>query len=284
MDDNKYEVVLESFDTTKTGKFHLNIEKVALNNFKVFENGIDYKANPLTFNVLKNVPTIENIVLSDNNNEKTISATYEFVDHDATISKLTAVLVDSTKKIVKEEEIPLTEIGKKLTLSYEGNTDGFYKLKFLADYNLGTDRHNYTDKNIGEKEILTQTEIQVLKVEYVNNNMFPVKKMPKYTIKYTIKVSDNLKGKYNEFAGITINGANYDGASGNTDGNYTSTISFIVPSESGIVDLNVSRVKLRKETYQGYTQQYFSDEIKQKRTGKHGCSFKNLQSISLRYF
>ncbi len=249
--ENEYITILDDIDTSSFGKFEINIDQVEIANLKVFEQGKDYQINPLTYYVLKYAPNIQNIELKDHHDNSEIAVSYQFQDNDQTLESLDAVLVDSTDQIVdiKENIKP----GDSLTLSYKDNMDGRYKVKFLADCNLGTDKHFFVDKNIGEEEILTQTDVYIETATV--KTLYPEKGQPQYTIKYKVHVSEALKSKYNELAGVTLNGVNYDG---NKDNDYTSVISFTVPNESGIVNLRVDRVKLRKESYQGVSQAYFS--------------------------
>ncbi len=254
LEDGRYQVELKGIDTSSFGKYHVQIDEVVLESLKDFHREKDYETNALTYYILKYAPVVENIKLKDNEQEKTIEASYQFVDDDSTLKQLNAVLVDSTNKVVdRKEDI---DPKKPVTLSYKDNVDGRYRVKFLADCNLGTERHNYIDKNIGEDEILTQVEVYVESATV--KTVFPTKGQPQYTITYKVRVSDSFKSKYNynELAGVTINGLNYDG--NKQSGEYTSAISFTVPSESGVVNLTVDRVKLRYETYQGNSHAFFS--------------------------
>ena len=251
--DNNYEVALIGLDTSTFGRYHIDISGVVLDNLKEFELNKDYEMNSLTYNVLKNAPTVDNIHITNHEENKSVSVSYKVHDNDSTLEELTAVLVDSTDKVIDQQKVIS---GLNVVLSYKGNSDGRYKVKFLADYNLGTDRHDYADKNVGEEEILTQVDIYVESA--VVPTPFPEKGQPKYTVTYKVYVSNAFRGNYsyNELAGVTINGLNYDG--NKQSGEFTSAISFAVPNESGVIDLKVDRIKLRSETYQGVSQAFFS--------------------------
>ena len=261
---NKYIVVLDNINTDNYGKYHIDIDKVEMNNYKVFERDIDYKSNTLSYTVLKKAPTVENITLDVNKDEEEIIVNYKVIDNDKTLNSLNLYLVDTNNNVVANMDS--VEAGNKQILSYSGNISGGYRVKFLANYNLGTDRHNYTDVNLGEKGVLTQSDVVITKVEVgLNNNKtnpYPTKNQQKYQIRYTISLSENIINKYNRFAGVTINGINFDGGSNTVDKNgiATTTISFTVPSSSGIVDLRVDRVKLASESYQGVSQAFFTIE------------------------
>ncbi len=250
-DQNHYEVLLDSLDTSLFGQYDLNVDAVLLDNLKLFSNPEDFQVETLTYNVLKNAPTIENIELTPNSKTEDIEVSYTFNDRDNTLLKLKAILTDSTGKIIDTKD----NLNPKepLKLSYKDSNDGRYNVKFLADCNLGTERHIYKDKLLNEESVLTQAEVYILKA--LPKSVYPQKNEAQYTIKYQAFVSDAIKDKYNELAGVTINGLNYDGMK---DSDFQSLISFTVPNKSGILNLKVDRVKLRKETYQGVTQEYFS--------------------------
>ncbi len=254
LNENSYEVILDNIDTSTFGEYTITISKVGLNNLKVFEKDKDFEDITLTYNVLKNSPYINNINLTYDKENKTILTSYKFNDKDETIEELVVVLVDSSDKIIDSKEI--TSINDNVILSYKDSVDGRYKVKFLANYNLGTDRHTYTDKNIGEKEILTQDSVYIKNATVTT--IFPVKGQPKYKITYEVFVDESIKSKYryNEVASVTVNGLNYDA---NKTGNpYTSSISFTVPSESGILNLEATRVQLRYEDYNNNVHEFFS--------------------------
>ena len=253
LDGNNYQVVLDKLDTSIFGEYSISIDKVGLNNLKVFEKDKDFEKIILKYNVLKNIPHISNINLTNNKNDKTVNVIYKLNDYDNTLEKLTVILVDSTDKIIDSIEVNKEE---NVTLSYKNSVDGRYTVKFLASYNLGTDRHSYNDKNIGEKQILTQEDVYIKNATVTT--IFPVKGQPKYKVTYEVYVDESIKSKYryNEVAAVTVNGLNYDA---NKTGNpYTSTISFTVPSESGILKLEATRVQLRYEDYNNNVHEFFS--------------------------
>ncbi len=244
----------DNMDTSTFGKYYVDMEAIVLKNLKVFYQKSDYETNTLVYNVLKYEPTIEQIELQNHEEEQNITVSYQLKDEDETLENLSVVLVDSTEKVV--DKIENVSSRAPITLSYQGNNDGRYRVKFLADCNLGTEKYIYTSKNIGEKEILTQTEI------YIKNatvkTVYPTKNQPKYKITFEVSVSDNFKANniYNVVSGITLNGLNYD--ADKTGKAFTSEISFTVPSESGILDLTANRVQLQFEDYNRNIHQFFS--------------------------
>ncbi len=259
---NTYTVKLEGMTSDTYGKKHIDIDKVEISNYKVFERGKDYNLNTLSYTVLKNAPTVEDIKLEVDKDKEEIIVNYQVNDKDSTLNSLDLYLMDANNKLVGI--VNNVENGNRMPVSYKGNMAGGYKVKFLANYNLGTDRHIYTDVNVGEESITTQKDIKISNV-YVgivnnnnnNTNPFPTKGQSKYQIKVTLEVSDEIKAKYNGFSGVTINGLNFDGGA---NGIGDTTISFTVPSESGVVDLRIDRVKLSSESYQGVSQAFFAVE------------------------
>ncbi len=253
---NHYQVILNNIDTSQFGKYYLNIEKIVLQNLKAFENQKDYEIPQLNYTVLKYAPKVENISIQNNEEEQNLSVSYQLEDTDETLEKLTAVLMDSTNKIV--DRIENIDPNEMVTLSYKENRDGRYYVKFFGDCNLGTDRHKYQDKLIGEKEILTQKEISIKNAKVTTE--YPTKNAPKYKITFEVEVSENFKknNRFNVVSGITINGLNYD--ADKTNAPFTSTISFTVPSESGILELVANRVQLQYEDYNNNIHEFFSVE------------------------
>ena len=246
----------EGFDTSTFGKYYVDIDAIVLKNLKIFYQETDFETSTFIYNVLKYEPTIEQIELQNHAEEQSITVNYQLKDEDETLENLTAVLVDSTEKVV--DKIENVNPKESFTLSYQGNNDGRYRVKFLADCNLGTEKHIYKSKNIGEKEILTQTDIYIKNATVTT--VYPTKKQPKYKITFEISVSDNFKANniYNVVSGITLNGLNYD--ADKTGKAFTSNISFTVPSESGILDLTANRVQLQFEDYNRNIHQFFSVE------------------------
>ncbi len=260
-DGNHYEILLDKLDTSKFGKFTINIDDIVMNNLKQFVRGKDFDVNPLTYNVLKKLPTVENINAIDNNKDKTISVTYNLNDIDNTLQKLNIILTDSSDNII--EKVENITPNNSVVLSYAKSNDGRYKVKFLADCDLGTDRTKYKDKNIGEAEVLTQKDIYIKAVKFTSK--YPIKNQKKYQITYEVEVGDSIKEYsqekynrvYNTVAVITVNGLNYV-ASKVSD--FNSKITFTVPSESGVVDLVATRVQLQYEDYNVNIHDYYSIE------------------------
>ena len=263
---NQYHVELTKLNTDKFGKYHLNIDKVEISNYKVFTRDVDYQTNELSYTVLKNAPSVENITLEDDHDNEQLYVNYDIIDNDQTLENLNLSLYDSNNKLVTT----LTKVqnGDRIPVSYKGNIAGGYQVKFLADYNLGTDRHSYSEVNIGEKGITTQQDVKITSIEVgkINQNNrfeatpYPTKNQAKYQIKINVNISPELMKKYNRIAGVTINGINYDGGSNtvNNEGNGGTTITLNIPDKSGIIDLRIDRVKLAAESYQGVTQAFFA--------------------------
>ncbi len=252
--ENRYQAVMTDVDTSVFGKYYVTINKIGLSNLKVFNSDKDFKVDELTYNVLKNSPHVNEINLVNKKDSNTINASYKVIDSDNTLRSLTAVLVDSTDKIIDTKNID--NPGEDVLLSYKNNVDGRYKVKFLSSYNLGTDKHMYTDKNIGEKEILTQDDIYIKNATVTT--IFPTKGQPKYKVTYEVYVGESItsKYKYNEVAAVTVNGLNYDAEKTKTP--FVSAISFTVPSDSGILQLEATRVQLRYEDYNNNIHEFFS--------------------------
>ncbi len=263
---NRYEVVIN--DADMSFKEHEVIFNSVTLGLKTFKNNVNFNARVLSYTVLKNSPSITNINLTNNSSDKTITAKYKVNDEDYAISKLKAVLVDSTDKIIATADIPLDEAtidGESvgITLSYDKNKDGKYRVKFLADYSL-SNKYTYTNQNIGENEILTQSDeifieaISLKKSKYVNKNV------KNYEISYDVYVGENIKTNnnksYTRLSIVTVNGKNYipNGESTDKPRIYKGKIGITTPSESGVLTLSASRVQLELNSYYDKQNDYYS--------------------------
>ncbi len=264
---NHYQVELTDLNTDTFGRYHINIDKIEISNYKVFNLNQDYNMNPLSYTVLKVGPKVDNIKIEDDKSNEQLYVDYHVVDQDKTLSHLNLVLVDSNNKLITK--LNDVQNGNRIPVSYKDNISGGYQVKFLADYNLGTDRHTYNEVNVGEKAIVTQTDVKITKIEVgkINQNNkfeltpYPTKGQTKYQIKIYVNISPELRKKYNRISGATINGLNYDGGTNAVNGETGdggTTITFTIPNESGIINLNITRVKLAVESYQGISQAYFA--------------------------
>ncbi len=277
VDGNYYEVLLNDADTT-SGKHTITLDKVVLSTTKTFKNKKDYNVNNLTYNVLKETPSIKNIKLTNNNTDKTITATFSLNDIDYTLTRLTAILLDSDNKIIASKQLSPEEIyfnNSSVTLSYQdnndGHIDGYYKVRFLADYDLGADKYRYSDKNIGEADILTQKDEIYIDNIYITNsrnqvvdNPYPTKGQKNYQIAFDVHVGDSINSyarskygnrAYQKVSVITINGVNYNAEQ---ISGYKSKVTLTVPEESGILNLTVNRVQLEYADYNVSFRQFYS--------------------------
>lgn len=263
---DKYELVLTNYDTTKIGKHQLNFQSVTLDNLRKFTSGEDYKANPLTFYVLKNKPKVNNITLTDDKDASNIKVSYSLIDKDKTLTKLNAIMYDSTGKEVANEEIDINNPTKTIVLSYKDNIDGLYNVKFIADYNLGPDQYSYTNKNIGDGQIITQQDIYFKNVEV--RTKYPTKGQKQYEIIYDLYVGDsiiqyatekyNKNRVYNKVSLITVNGLNYSVSQEKGWEKFKQKITLTIPNEAGIFELKATRVELQFEDYNNNIRDFYS--------------------------
>ncbi len=261
-DGNNYEIELTDADLTP-GSHTVTLDNVTLDTLKSFENEKDYKAPKLTYNILKDAPTITDINLTNNKNESNIKVTYKLNDTSDALTKMTVVLMDSNEKIVDKkvyEDINEFKKENEITLSYKGSTDGYYVVKFLSDYTLG-DKYNYTEKSIGEKDILTQegVKIKAITIKTLDSNspkLYPTKNEKNYQIRFEIEVSDavqqafktrtGINSNYTRVSSITVNGQNYVASQ---ESGYNTVLTVTVPSTSGIVELKATKVQLEYASY-----------------------------------
>ena len=271
IDGNNYEVELTGASTTP-GMHTVTLNNVGLSSLKTFYNNQDYKANTLTYTVLKDAPKIETLTLSDNHTEKNINVTYKLIDDSKSTNKLTIVLVDSTNKIVDKKEITKKELkigqNSQTSLSYKNNQDGFYTVKVLADYNL-SDSYKYTNISLKEQEILVTTsdDIYISEMYIEGGNNYPTKGQKNLSVIFKVHVGDTIKNiapnkyggrRYNQLQTITINGLNYSVSTVNNwkDDTYTDYLvraNLNVPDESGIIKIKANRVQLGISGYYNMT-------------------------------
>ncbi len=270
-DGDNYEIELTNADIS-FGKHTVSLESVELSTLKSFKNTEDYQVNTLIYNVLKRAPKAENIKITNDSGNKKVNVSFKLTDEDETFNGLTIVLVDSTGKIIDQRKLTDEEIkdheshNSGLELSYKNGTDGYYKVRFLADYTLG-DKYKYTNHNIGEEVITTNSpeDLYVQSFE-LPKNIYLSKGQKGYQIVLNVFVGKNIKqynidkygtgNTYQEISSVTINNVNYitnssGGASNNEpeDGVFKTYVTIAAPQESGVVDLNISRVQFRKSSY-----------------------------------
>lgn len=271
IDGNNYEVILEDADMS-VGKHKVNLDSVRLKSLKTFNNKEDYQANTLTYTVLKDSPKVTSLNVEEDSENKTIIAKFSIKDESSAISSLKVVLVDSTGAVIASQILTPEEYLEKgeVSLSYDGSTDGNYKVKVLADYAL-SDQYNYTDKLVGEESITVNTGVYIEAIEYVetmqNNRVidsgrFASKGQKFYRMNFTI----HTKGirSYTRLSAITINGLNYTANGGasaveNAEGEYrySSTVAITVPKEAGIMKVTANRVQLEVNSYNYKVNQFY---------------------------
>ncbi len=279
---NHYEFILDKLDTNETGKFHLDIDEIALNNFKVFKKDKDYEINTLTYTVLKKAPKAEDIKLTNNRENKSIDVEFRLVDENFSSTKLTVALIDSTGKIVSQQPLTMEEFVLhqmqntpiKLSLSYNREvtnifSDGRYTVKILADYQLA-DKYSYINESIGEKEILTNTKEDIYisnmfitnNRNEVTNDLYPEKNQRNYQVAIEVTIGENFIANnraYSRVSGVTINGLNYPASQVS---GYKSKIYLNVPSESGVLNITANRVELANDGYYHIYNDYYAVEDK----------------------
>ena len=261
IDGNNYEIILEDADMS-VGKHKVNLDSVRLKSLKTFNNKEDYDANTLTYTVLKDAPKVTNLSVQEDSENKSIVAKFSIKDENNAISSLKVVLVDSTGAVISSQSLEEYAQNNEVSLSYDGSTDGNYKVEILADYAL-SDQYNYTDKLVGEESITINTGVYIEAIEYVetkqNNQVidsgrFASKGQKFYRMSFIV----HTKGvrTYTRLSAITINGLNYianGGASAvaNAEGEYryTSTVAITVPKEAGITEVTANRVQLEINAY-----------------------------------
>ncbi len=275
-DGDKYEVALTGVDTTP-GKHTVKLNNVGLSSLKTFYKNEDFEDVILTYTVLKKAPTIENLTLTDNHDRKEIKAKFNLNDLNESTNKLTIILEDSNNKTISTKEISKENIKDGIietTLSYENNLDGYYIVKVLADYDL-SDNYKYTNKILGEKDILTTTEsdIYIKSMTISNNNLYPTKKQNNYTVSFEVYVGESIrniakkygdKKAYNKISSVTINGLNYPASSSSADNiNFKVNVTLTVPDNSGVLEIKASRLQLGMTGYYNMTNSdYYSVEEK----------------------
>ncbi len=269
---NSYEIELDGADTS-IGKHTVNLNNVGLTSLKTFYNNVDYKANTLTYTVLKAEPKVENLEIKNDGSSNNVNVSFNLNDENQSTSKLNVIMVDSLGKIVAQKELAKEDFSQSkkinLDLSYGNNVDGLYTVRILADYELA-DKYTFSDKSLGEGSILThKDDIYISNMYVVNNNnvkidnMFPTKGQKDYQILFEVSLGDSIKAyakakykaDYSQLSSVTINGLNYPASK---IGNNTSTskVYLIVPSEAGILDIKANRVQL---TVDGYGNIYSTD-------------------------
>ncbi len=280
IDESKYELILSEASITP-GEHTVELNSVLLDSLKTFENQKDYEANTLTYTVLKEAPKAEDIVLTDNKNNSSIDVTFKLNDKNDAVSRLLIVLFDSTKKIAARQEINAEEIAAlednivKASLKYDNSTDGCYNVVIYANYAL-SDKYHYNNANIGEKDILSPKDIQILDMYLIDaknkriESPYISKENSTFTVAFEINIGKGITSyrSYGGFNYITINGLNCpistiaapDAKTGRTTYLIKATVK--VPSEAGIFELKTNRVQLANNAYWHIYTDYFATNEK----------------------
>ena len=267
-DGNNYEIELIGA-ASEPGKHVVKFDSVDLSTLKLFHNDRDYKANSLTYTVLREAPKAIDINLDNDKGNKEIDVDFKLEDQNRAISKLTVALVDSTNKIIATKEVNKEEFLKhlndntaiKVSLSYSKGTDGYYTVKVLADYEL-SDKYKYTNQSIGENNIFThENDIYINDFYIVNDkneridNIYPNKGQKDYKLVIDVNVGDSInqyavdtykKGNYQRVSSVTINGLNYPASQ---ISGYRSRVIVNIPEDSGKLELKANRVSLAINQY-----------------------------------
>ncbi len=268
IDKDTYQIELSNVDINP-GKHTVTLDKVSMNNgAKTFENTKDYKVNELTYTVLKEAPKADGLTLSVNKANKSVVANFSIIDSNNALKKLNVALVDSTGKIVSTKVLNYAEFASKDTikveLSYNGNTDGRYTVKVLADYELAQ-KYFYANECIGENTVLVYSndEIRIDRMYVVNDRnveqvdgLFPTKMQKNYQIAVEVTIADSVKARgYGRVSGVTINGVNYPA---NQISGYKSKVYINVPATAGVIELTANRVQLANDGYYKIYNDYYS--------------------------
>ncbi len=265
--ENNYEVILNDVNT-ELGRHSITFDGVKLDTLKYFENNKDYTATTLTYTVLKQAPSVTDINLSYNRNDKNVNVKFKLQNDNLALTELTAVLVDSSDRILDSKKLTLEEIyqlaeNTGINLSYDKNTDGRYCVKFLASYELA-DQYRYNNINIGEASLFIENGQIYVDTITLKNSKYVTKKEKNYEISYDVFVGENIKTnngkKYTRLSAITTNGKNYiaNGESTNRPNIYKSKIAITAPNESGVLTLTTDRVQLELNSYYDKVNNYYS--------------------------
>ena len=267
-DKDTYQIDLSNVDIN-LGKHTVTLDRVSMNNgAKTFENTKDYKVNELTYTVLKEAPKVDNLTLNVNKANKSVVANFSLIDPNNALKKLNVALVDSTGKIVSTKVLNYDEFASKdkinVELSYNGNTDGRYTVKVLADYELAQ-KYFYANECIGENTVLVYSndEIRIDRMYVVNDRnveqvdgLFPTKLQKNYQIALEVTIADSVKARgYGRVSGVTINGVNYPA---NQISGYKSKVYINVPATAGVLELTANRVQLANDGYYRIYNDYYS--------------------------
>ncbi len=241
MIDNLYYVTLPS--TNAFGQYSIDINKIILANGKAFQNNQDFEVPSLKYTVLKTNPSIDNLKLTKDEDNKTITATFDLNDPDQALSNLKAILIDEEENVVVEEQITNQ---KSVTLSYQNSENLKFIVRLIGDYSLGID-HEYQNITFTEKTIYITTRIYFTKATV--SNYYPNKGEEIYAY-FELHMPKDFKphNSYptnisNLITGITINGLNYP-ATKNKEENETATytVGFKVGNISEVETIEANRV------------------------------------------
>lgn len=229
---NAYQVTILLEEATTT---ELTLESVILGNGKVFIIDDTYEGKIKSVVVFKNKPSVNNFKLSQEN--RTISATFELVDRDSSITKLYAqlkIISGTSENVITEKELDLTD----RSVSFNITKGGQYTISILADYNLN---NNIANGEINTyKNIILAQDLNGLYMEITGEII--TQSISKYypnkgeTIELTYSIAANID---EEVTTIVINNKEYEVTKVN-DGIYT--VKYTVKGSAGIENLEVSKI------------------------------------------
>ena len=217
-DKNLYKVEVKLNNDIK----NIKLESVKLSNGKVFESNIN-------FDIFKTKPTVYNLKSSEDKNNIIVSFNIKDVMNSINSDKV-KVTLKSNNKIIKENEVLLTEDKTNISTMFENINSGNYTIDISTSFDL-------KDGLIHKNEIIN--EEYDIKIETISNiktlsisNEYP-KKNEIITIKYDITANTN-----SPVTAIVINSNIYEVIK-EKDGY---SVKLQSPNDSGVFEYKVTKI------------------------------------------
>ncbi len=221
------------FENANTQKQTLTITNVILDNEQEIK-----PTGTLSVDIFKNKPTVENLSVIYNKEEKTVNASFNIKDDDQTISKVYAKLISPSEEET-EKEVALTDKNGNINFS-DVTKAGTYTVEILADYDTKDGKeHN--------KEIIStntvEVEIVVTSITTTNiTNIYPAKNE---IVEITYNIEDNTD---EPITAIEYDGTHISERIEVIDGDYKAILKQDITATAGIKDLKVTKIHYGEKT------------------------------------